>query len=178
MACSNQSSIFDFGNITDSADSTNGTYLTDATKTYLQSVANAYKYGVWVWIHSVIEHMSSTRKRQLSAYDRGLAKSMLSFTKEQAISSCLASMLGIPNGQPCEAALVFLMFLVGCETDSSTECNIVFDRMKALEENLHIGNVRRVRQFLEHVRDSKGSPGGEQDWQVLLEGKCWDLILS
>lgn len=97
---------------------------------------------------------------------------------EEAIGQCLEHISAVPRKDPCEAALVFLLFLVGCETDSADEFDVAFSRLECMEKTLHIGSIRRARMVLELVWDANNKPGPRRSWQGILRDTSWDLILS
>lgn len=144
----------------------------------VQKIASAYRKGVFIWSHSVLEHLTNPDIARLSVYQKDVAKGQIPMTKESAVTSCLEDLTAVPRGHPCEAALTFLLFLTGCETEKSDEFDIIYDRLQSLDKNLHIGNVQQALIFLDKVYANKNRPGGVQHWQSLWKEMGWDLILS
>ncbi|KAJ5904037.1 hypothetical protein N7504_006420 [Penicillium tannophilum] len=168
--------------------------LTPASLTRLQLVAECYRDAGFVYLHSILEHMSlKSRNENASLYYTEWAP-LIFAPKSVAVHRCLARVETFPLDDHCEySALTFPLFIAGAESDVLAHRSLVIQSLAKLQSNFGIGNVKRAEEVLAILwarKDANALDGiilGEPSvnanaqsshWLDILEELQWELILA
>ncbi|KAJ5577890.1 uncharacterized protein N7459_006854 [Penicillium hispanicum] len=179
---------------------TNTTYiipqgLTHASLTRLQLVAECFRDGAFIYLHSILERMGM--KSASHKWDRPNVPErnpyftewlpLISIPKSVAVHRCLARVESFPLDDHCEySALTFPLFIAGCESDVPEHRGLVLRLLSKLQVNFGIGNVERAKEMLNilwarqdaHDRDQDRGFAQQVHWLDVLEELQWELILA
>jgi hypothetical protein len=144
----------------------------------LSCIANAYRNALIIFLHSIIDLMLDPETGYLSIYQEGIIRQLIPVTKSTASLRCLIDIASIPDGLPCEAGLLPILFLIACETNREDEFDAAFQRIVKLERNVGIGNIQTARKMLELINRRKMCPGRPRNWRYIMRESAWDLIVS
>lgn len=101
---------------------------------------------------------------------------------QDSISHCFEALCQIPDGMPCESALILPLFIMGCESEFPTQQAYAIERLRKLETNVGLGNINRARIIVEQVRadaSAKRQPRGVgPNWRRATDSLGWDLIIT
>ncbi|KAJ5987068.1 hypothetical protein N7451_011433 [Penicillium sp. IBT 35674x] len=169
--------------------------LTPASLTRLQLVAECYRDAGFIYLHSILEHMSLTSRNKNAPAPYHTEWAPLIFApKSVAIHRCLARVETFPLDDHCEySALTFPLFIAGAESDVLAHRSLVLQSLAKLQSNFGIGNVKRAEEVLGILwarKDANALDGiilGEPSinanvqsshWLDILEELQWELILA
>ncbi|KAJ6109533.1 hypothetical protein N7486_001768 [Penicillium sp. IBT 16267x] len=170
--------------------------LTTASLTRLQLVAECFRDAGFIYLHSILEHMSLTSMNKNASAELYYTEwAPLIFTpKSVAIHRCLARVGTFPLDDHCEySALTFPLFIAGAESDVFAHRSLVIQSLAKLQDNFGIGNVKRAEEVLGILWARKDANAlnemivGEQTentnaqsahWLDILEELQWELILA
>ncbi|KAI9732365.1 MAG: hypothetical protein M1834_001572 [Cirrosporium novae-zelandiae] len=145
----------------------------------LEMVANTYRYAAYIYLHFVLGRLAYNALDYAKYYSSTLIPNIrFGCSKEDAISHCLETIRGIPEGDYCESALVLPLFLAGCETTDLTQFKVVVKRLLVLEQNIGIGNIGKAREVVQRVWESSATFSQRKDWFEVLRELGWDLIVT
>ncbi|KAJ5554251.1 hypothetical protein N7513_004210 [Penicillium frequentans] len=169
--------------------------LTPASLARLQLVAECYRDAGFIYLHSILEHMSlkSRNKNAPALYYTEWAP-LIFAPKSVAVHRCLARVETFPLDDHCEySALTFPLFIAGAESNVLAHRSLVIQSLAKLQSNFGIGNVKRAEEVLGILwarKDANALDGiilGEPSvnanvqslhWLDILEELQWELILA
>ncbi|KAJ5663986.1 hypothetical protein N7507_004717 [Penicillium longicatenatum] len=170
--------------------------LKPASLTRLQLVAECFRDAGFIYLHSILEHMSlRSIEKRASANLYYTEWAPLIFTpKSVAVHRCLARVETFPLDDHCEySALTFPLFIAGAESDVLAHRRLVVQSLAKLQNNFGIGNVKRAEEVLGILWARKdanalddiilGEPNINMNaqsahWLDILEELQWELILA
>lgn len=158
--------------------------LTAISLTRLQLVAECFRDAAFIYLHSVLERMSTKSADQapdLLLFDW---VSLISMPKSLAVQRCLDRVETFPLDDHCEySALTFPLFIAGCENELVEKRDLVLQSLGKLQTHFGIGNVRRAKELLRLLwarKDASVRDGVvlHVHWLDVLEELQWELILA
>jgi hypothetical protein len=162
--------------------------LTQSTLVRLKLVAECYRDAGFVYLHSVLEHMSRDTSPTYNAtpqtpYPISEWLSLISTPKQIAIDRLLARIQSFPLNDNCEySALTFPLFIAGAESDVFEHRDLVLESLGKLQENFGIGNTLRAKDVLRILwarRDAASQDSSlKPHWMDILEELQWELTLA
>ncbi|OOQ90832.1 C6 transcription factor [Penicillium brasilianum] len=162
--------------------------LTQSTLVRLKLVAECFRDAGFVYLHSVLEHMSRDTSPTYNAtpqtpYPISEWLSLISTPKQIAIDRLLARIQSFPLDDNCEySALTFPLFIAGAESDVFEHRDLVLESLGKLQENFGIGNTLRARDVLRILwarRDAASQDSSlKPHWMDILEELQWELTLA
>ncbi len=139
----------------------------------LWHIASAYRHATIVYLHDVLENVGSRWTSDAGVLQSRQIRSLLSRSKDEAVTSCMADILKIQEGSPSIFGLAPLLFIVASESRDWTESNDAFDRLTRVWKKTGLGNLGTALDLLSTTREDR-----IMDWRKVLKGKHWDLIVS
>jgi hypothetical protein len=156
-------------------------------------IAEAYRCAVIACIHAVLEIVAERPvppvelqshyeyQSQLppsQPIDWASLHALLPVAKAEALTGCLAAVARVPVGDPEEAGLLPLLFIVACETTRQDQAKEALLRVEALGSHIGLGNVRCASALLKQVWYKRSTQRDFHDWRGLLAKVKWDLIIT
>ncbi|KAJ5752485.1 hypothetical protein N7520_009402 [Penicillium odoratum] len=170
--------------------------LNPESLTRLQLVAECFRDAGFIYLHSILEHMSlklKTTNTSTAPYYTEWA-SLIFTPKSTAVHRCLARIETFPLDDHCEySALTFPLFIAGAESNILAHRSLVIQSLAKLRDNFGIGNVKRAEEVLGILWARKDANAfdeiflGEHSanvnaqsahWLDILEELKWELILA
>lgn len=144
----------------------------------LESIAKAYYSAAVIYFYSMISSLTP----EFIGYPLHLIWDTGARLKHEAIIQCFDALWQIPDGAPCESALVLPLFIMGCEADFPAQQAYAIQRLQRLEISIGLGNINRARIIVEQVKANvsfkKSLKTDGPKWSRATDSLGWDLIIT
>lgn len=154
--------------------------INSATFQRLMVIADYYRYAAFIFLHSTIDRIDQSSTSNLQGFSStfwAMAHSLVTFTKPSALQSLISLLHSFPPDSHQEfSALVFPLFIAGCECEDNEQLTLILKSLHSLEVNFRIYNTKRAQELL-IILSQLRREGRPKHWLDLLEELEWDLIL-
>jgi hypothetical protein len=151
-----------------------------ATFERLKIVADYYRYGSFILLHSTLDGISQSSPLKIEGSQStfwDMIHSLVTFTKPVALQHLMSLLRSFPpNSHPEFSALVFPLFIAGCECEDNEQLTLILKSLHTLEVNFGIHNTKRAQELLVILSQLRFE-GKQKHWLNLLEELEWDLML-
>lgn len=145
---------------------------------YLQSIAAAFYSAAVIYFYS----MTSSLTPEFIGYPLHPIWDTGTRLKHEAVTQCFDALRQVPDGIPCESALVLPLFIMGCEAEFPAQQAYAIQRLQKLETSVGLGNINRARIIVEQVKANvsykKSLKTAGPKWSSATDSLGWDLIIT
>lgn len=139
---------------------------------HLRHIAEAFHSAANIYFYSICDSM-----HHLTYLGQSTGR-----MRHESVIKCFDALQHIPDGMPCESALVLPLFIMGCESDFPAQQVYAIQRLRRLETSVGLGNINRARVIVEQVKadaifEHQSDPVGPK-WRRATNTFGWDLIIT
>lgn len=147
----------------------------------LASVAEAYRGSALVLLYQVWRRSFTPRDEM--HHSSAAEQTVLQEKIEREVEATLTAVEGIPVGAAAESALLFPLFIVGCEVMDSDRIGKVRARLHATFDKRQFRNITQALELLEEIWSRDHIEQGSHvdsylDWEELLQSSGTKLLLT
>lgn len=143
------------------------------TISHLNNIADGYRNALIVYLHIILDRVERDHTDDAYVLQLRRIRSLLHYTKDQAISVCMADITSVPEDSPSAVGSVPLLFIIASETRERTEFDIAFKRLERLWKETCLGNIGNALKLLQEIRQADSL-----DWREVLKPRACDFIVS
>ncbi|GME55861.1 fungal-specific transcription factor domain-containing protein [Neofusicoccum parvum] len=131
----------------------------------LENTAAVYRSAAFLYLHSVLRRMGV--RGSVAPRLHAALVAAVPVEKAGALARCVALVerCGVEQPRSELNALIFPLFLIGCERETGAQEALVLRVLTRMERNSGFGNVSEAKRILRHVWDC--SPVGSEDAERL-----------
>lgn len=139
----------------------------------LTYIADAYKSALCIYLHIILDEMTKATEDNANSIAYSNIHSLISITKDEAISACIQQTSLVLDEDPCVVGLVPLLFIVASETKISSEFELACIRLSTIFKSACLGNVGTTLELLQKMQRITSV-----HWRQILKICEWDLLVT